>query len=382
MVCGYPREYYAGRKVPKKEWRDGLLIRRIGYIQSKRSGKLGRLINYLSFTASVFLRMDLLGGCKVILCYTNPPILPAAALLASRLHREKLALVIYDVYPEVAYASGHIRRGNMIDRLMRQINHKAYKRAERVIALSDEMRDFLLSHRPETDGRRVRVIPNWAHEENVPAEADTSPVSAKIHVSYFGNMGICQDVETMLAAAKAMASDENICFDFVGHGNKKESVEQYVAEHHLSQVSVRGYLTGKKLRLKLQESSCCVVSLTEGLKGLCAPSKYYTYLYMGKPIISVGEKDSFFSREVEAEGIGFAVAVGDVSAFQAAVRFFQTHPDRTAAMGKRARALYERKYRYELAMARYQEAVDGLLSKGAQGRNEGKIDHGDHSDKE
>ena len=31
---------------------------------------------------------------------------------------------------------------------------------------------------------------------------------------------------------------------------------------------------------------------------MCAPSKYYTYLFAGKPIISVMEPDSYISKEV------------------------------------------------------------------------------------
>ena len=49
-MCGYPKEYNFGGKVPVKETVDGVDINRIKYIQLGRKRKLSRLINYFSFT--------------------------------------------------------------------------------------------------------------------------------------------------------------------------------------------------------------------------------------------------------------------------------------------------------------------------------------------
>ena len=97
---------------------------------------------------------------------------------------------------------------------------------------------------------------------------------------------------------------------------------------------------------------------------MCAPSKYYTYLYAGKPIISVMETDSYISEEVIREGIGFAVKNGDSIGFEKAIRKMEENPDVTRAMGEKARELYLRKYRYEIAMSKYRDAVESVLDEG------------------
>ena len=51
-LCGYPKEYSDQAHVPLREEKDGVNIQRIRYIQLGRVSKLGRLINYFSFTAS------------------------------------------------------------------------------------------------------------------------------------------------------------------------------------------------------------------------------------------------------------------------------------------------------------------------------------------
>ena len=383
VICGYPKEYFDGKGVPTEENVDGLLIRRIPYIQSKRAGKIGRLVNYLSFTTSVFLRLFLFQEYRCIICYTNPPILPDVALKAAQLFKTKLIFVVYDVYPEVAYASGNIRRGSLIDNNMRRINHGVFKSADQVIVLSDEMKEYILLHRPEISGDRVTVIHNWAHEENedtkdrnpakqeericesLNADKQSEDGTLDFRVSYFGNMGICQDMGTMLHAAKETAADDRIQFEFIGHGSKKEIIEQYIRRHHLKNTRVYGYMTGQTLRARLSASCCYVVTLKKGLKGMCAPSKYYTYLYIGKPIISVMEKDSYISREISREKIGFAVAIGDIEGFKKAVLYLRDHPQEAGEMGRRAKDLYMRKYKYRNAMSQYEDVVNSVLGRGA-----------------
>ena len=373
VLCGYPKEYFDGNEVPYEEDIDGVSIHRIPYVQSSRAGKLGRLINYFSFTAGAIFSTKILKDYRCIICYSNPPILPAAAVHAVKRFGSKLVLVVYDTYPEVAYASDSIKKNSAIDKVMRRINHKMYQIVDTVIVISEEMRDFLLSNRPELAGKRVAVIHNWAHEENDEG-ADTAngyseecivdqAVGADddFCVSYIGNMGICQDMDTVVKAAERTASNPHIRFKLIGHGNKKEKIKQYINQQRLNNTKINEYMTGTALRRELENSGCCVVSLTEGLKGMCAPSKYYTYLYAGKPVISVMETDSYISKEIVKEEIGFAIENGDSAGFEKAIRRLVEEPDLVKAMGERAKALYQRKYRYDIAMAKYRDVIVSVL---------------------
>ena len=54
-ICGYPKEYSKKKNIPLRENVEGILIRRLKYLQLKRSSFLGRILNYFSFTLAVFL---------------------------------------------------------------------------------------------------------------------------------------------------------------------------------------------------------------------------------------------------------------------------------------------------------------------------------------
>lgn len=364
-LVGYPKEYSTAGDVPLRETVQGVNIRRLRYLQLGRVGKLTRLINYFSFTAHACLRLPALRRYETVIVYSNPPILPLVPILASRLFGTKLVFVAYDVYPEVAYASGTLTPGGLISRVMRRLNRALYRRASRVVALTDEMRAFLLSARPELTEDRVVTIPNWAHERTAPLQPETFEKlgirPGQFVAAYFGNLGTCQDVDTMLSAARLLQDDDRVCFLVVGHGNKLEALTETVAAEGLKNVKIFGFLTGADFEQAVAVSSACIVSLEKGLTGTCAPSKYYSYLQGGKPVLAVVEPESYLAEEVTRERLGAAVPVGDGEALRGAILAMAADPDACRAMGERARALYETNYAAPVGLGKYEALFRALL---------------------
>ena len=363
-LVGYPKEY-TDSAAPLCECVDGVNIRRIRYLQLKRSGKLGRLINYFSLTFRMLLHVRVLKNYRCVFVYSNPPVLPIVPILAKRRWGTKFVFVAYDIYPEVAYASGSLQATGTISRMMRRINHALYQSVDCVVALTDEMRSFLLSNRPELSENRVVTIANWAHEKRLLPDAEAYARfgydEGQFVVSYFGNMGICQDMETLLRAALLLQDDARVRFLIVGHGGKTEAVQAFLKEHELSNVQLLGFLTGKDFEQAVAVSSCAVVSLEKGLIGTCAPSKYYSYLQGGMPVLAVVEQGSYLAEEVAREDIGRAVEIGDSEALRDTILFFAEHPDVRRAMADRAEKLYEQRYAYEVAMEKYTQLLNKLL---------------------
>ena len=163
-LCGYPREYAEGGKVPTKEDADGIHIHRLKYIQTGRAGFLGRIVNYFSFTFHVLLHLPEIGKYRAVVVYSNPPILPWIASWAKSLFGTKLVFVSYDLYPEVATVTNTLREGSVICRLMNHINKCVFRRADRVVALSSEQKNCILRTRNAVD-ELVTVIPNWYRDE-------------------------------------------------------------------------------------------------------------------------------------------------------------------------------------------------------------------------
>lgn len=354
-LCGYPREYNIGGEVPVRETKDGVSIRRLHYMQLNRRSKLGRLINYFSFTLSVLLHIFEIKDYRAVIVYSNPPVLPIAAILANRLFKTKIIFVSYDVYPEVAYASGSLREGSTVSNVMQRINRSLFQRAESVVALTDEMREYLLRSRPELSADRVVTISNWAHEATAgsksAARAELGYTDEDFIVAYFGNIGICQDETALIQAMNQLADHKNIKFLIAGHGNKMPSVRQ--AAERLPNVRICDFLTGTAFEHAVAASSCGIVSLEKGLTGMCAPSKYYSYLQGGLPIIAVTEANSYLAREAQKERVGKTVLVGDGNSLAAEILALYASPIEVQEMSVRAENLYRAKYQMSIALDKY-----------------------------
>lgn len=368
-MCGYPKEYNNSGEVPLKEIHEGIEIKRLKYIQLKRSNFVGRLINYFSFTFSVALRFRYLRNYKSIIVYSNPPILPLIAALASKFFGTKMVFVSYDVYPEMAHITNSISEGSIISNLMNFINKRVFKYVSKVVALSNEMKAYLLEHRPLLKEQQVEVIPNWFEDKEITDISksyenemfkDIKP-NKNLIISYFGNMGICQDLETILGAIRELKNDNSIKFIFAGHGNKMAILKSIVKEEKLKNVTIFDFLHGKDFQDALNISDCFLVSLTDGLTGLAVPSKTYSYMMAGKPIIAIMGRNSDISRDLIENEAGYAIEVGQVSELINAVNELKSNEPKREDMGKNCRNVYLQKYTKEKCTKHYVDIMKRML---------------------
>ena len=363
VLCGYPHEYLADKDIPVKEEMDGIHIHRLKYIQTGRAGFLGRIINYFSFTFMVLLHLLKTARYRAVVVYSNPPILPWIASWAKVLFGCKLMFVSYDLYPEVATVTNTLREGNIICRLMNHINKCVFRRADSVVALSSEMKDYILQHR-EIASEKVTVIPNWYEDRGEPSRDLTDNVfreklAGKYVVSYFGNMGTMQDMDTILGAIRELKQDPDVFFLFAGHGNKLEKLKSIVREEQIANVAIHDFLHGKDFRDALAISDCALVSLEKGATGLCVPSKTYSYMMQGIPLLAIMDEGDIV-RDIE-NGAGLWVRNGESAKLAVAIRTLRDDPDQQKNMRQTCREIYLRHYTTEICTKKYVTLFRKLL---------------------
>ena len=360
-LCGYPKEYATQQNIPTKETVDGIHIHRLKYLQLGRKSFVSRLINYFSFTLMVVLHLLKLARYKAVVVYSNPPILPWVASWAKKLFGTKLVFVTYDLYPEIGVRTGALREGNFICRLMDHINKCVYRRADAVVALSSEMREFILENR-EIGAERVHVIPNWYEDKGaLNRNAESNPFGeesqGRFVVSYFGNMGTAQDMQTICDAAHLLEEDPNVFFLFAGHGNKLDTVRQQLAD--VRNCKICDFLHGEEFQNALRISDCALVSLEKGLSGLAVPSKTYSYMMHGIPLLAIMDEGDIVA-DIE-QGAGAWVRNGESEKLASLIRELAAEPLKMDQMRQTCRRLYLEKYTTEICTGKYVSLLRELL---------------------
>ncbi|WP_157980761.1 glycosyltransferase [Aliidiomarina taiwanensis] len=107
----------------------------------------------------------------------------------------------------------------------------------------------------------------------------------KLTVTYIGNVGIAQNLETLVGAAKQLPE---VQFRIIGAGIELDKVSYMVRESKLSNVELTGRIPWDSVKDYYNSTDVLYAQLTSDFAG-AMPSKLYEYLSTGKYIIYGGE---------------------------------------------------------------------------------------------
>ncbi len=358
-LVGYPKEYSQDKNVPKREVHNGIAIKRVKYLQLKRTGFFGRLINYVSFFIAILFNMRFLKNYKAVIVYSNPPIIPLVAVIAKKLYKTKIIFVSFDVYPEIAIQSGAASENSLMTKVFKLINKALFKSVDKVVALSTDMRDFMLQHRKITEDR-VAVIPNW-YEDIGPTPYKEKNAETPFTISYLGNLGTCQDETTIMQVIDYLKDDSSVHFVFAGHGKKMDIIRQAKVDNQWNNVDIYGFLQGKEYKDILQASDCFLVTLTEGMLGLCSPSKTISYLMTGRPVICIMDNSAELAIDIALNDAGKVFGVGDYQGLSAYIKRLQMDDVFCTLSAQNARRIFCDKYRKSICMEKYVNSIGKVI---------------------
>ncbi len=251
---------------------------------------------------------------------------------------------IHDVFPDVAIELGVIK-GEHVIAAARWLERVTYARADAITVLADDMRDNVLAKVKPQDAAKVRVIPNFVDTAWItPQPRDNEyrrelGLEGKTVVMYAGNIGMSQSLELMLAAATALAHDPEIAFVINGGGAARPGLE--VAARGLPNVHFVDLQPKSRLPEVLAAADIHVVPLKRGLGRSSVPSKTYSILAAGRPVLASVDRDTEVERIVERSGAGVAVPPDDPEAFTKALGAMVAAPEELARMGAAGRRFVE-----------------------------------------
>ncbi len=103
-------------------------------------------------------------------------------------------------------------------------------------------------------------------------------------VTYIGNVGIAQNIKTLIDAAKDI---KDIQVNIIGEGNRYKQLKEYVHKGRISNVEFFGRVQREKMVDFYKESSLLFAQLDETFNA-AMPSKLYEYASTGLPIVYAG----------------------------------------------------------------------------------------------
>ncbi|HEX8582751.1 MAG TPA: glycosyltransferase family 4 protein [Acidimicrobiales bacterium] len=295
-----------------------------------------------------------------VLAMSPPLTLGLTGWAVARARRAPFVFNIQDVFPDVAVELG-VLRGERVIAAARWLERATYRRSDAVTVLSDDLRDNVAAKLPAGQRDKVRVIPNFVDTERIrPAERENAyrrefGLEGRTVVMYAGNVGMSQSLDLVAEAAAALAHDPDLVFVVNGSGSGLDEARRRAAG--LPNVRFVGLQPKDRLPEVLAAADVHLVLLKRGLARSSVPSKLYSILAAGRPVIASIDPGTEVARVVDAAGAGVAVPPEDPEAFTKAVASMVAAPAEAAAMGRAGRAWVER----WLSPAAVAEAYEALF---------------------
>ena len=280
----------------------------------------------------------------VVLAMSPPLTLGLAGWAVATTRRVPFVFNIQDVFPDVAVELG-LLTGRRAIAAASWLERVSYRRADAVTVLSDDLADNVRAKlgrglAPEAaaaQAAKVRVIPNFIDTGWItPGPRDNAyraehGLTGRRVVMYAGNVGLSQSLDLVLDAAAALRHEPDVVFVINGGGAARPDLERRA--RGLANLRFVDMQPKARLPEVLAAADVHVVPLKRGLAWSSVPSKLYSILAAGRPLVASVDPGTEVERTVERAGAGLSVPPDDAEAFTKALRRLLDDADAATAMG-------------------------------------------------
>ena len=336
---------WTGRLVRREKTAWGSITRVHPFPGKNKSNLLRRAIGFGVFSAIAGVCTVFAGGIHrrpaAVISMSPPLTLGLTGWLASRIRRCPSVFNIQDVFPDAAVETGAITNARIIA-VSRWLERVSYHRSDAVVVLSEDLRANVLAKISPKHQHKVHVIPNFVDSDRItPRDRMTSyrdelRIGNEQVVMYAGNVGYSQSLSMMLHAARQIPE---VTFVINGDGAAREELQRDAAG--LSNIRFSGYQPADRVAEVLATADIHVVPLRTGLGAVSVPSKTYSILAAGRPVVAAIDSGTEVTRILAESGAGVSVAPDDPVAFTDALRAMVNSGSAATEAGARGRLWVE-----------------------------------------
>ena len=300
VIAAVPH-YPSGKVLPeyKGKWirnsvENGVKVIRVAVPSLDRSNFKNRLLQFICYQigatcASLFQRYD-------VALVTNPAIetwLPFAWQVLFR--RKPVLFSVFDVYPNVGIKLG-IFKNKLIIVAVTSLERFCLKRSASIQVISDSFRPGVRAL--GVPDSKIDLVYLWVDTDQLKpityqnSFASEQNLNGKYVVLYAGNIGLSQGLEHVLTAAELLADQNDVQFVFVGDGAGRELLQTQAKQRQLSNVQFVPFQPRERLPEVLASADAMLVILRRGISTDSLPSKTFSALASGRPIIASVDEES------------------------------------------------------------------------------------------
>lgn len=295
---------------------------------------------------------------------STPPI-QGLKLPIVRLFRKKP--VVYnaqDLFPETLSGTGLAKQGGLLWKIGMWVSNVTFRNSDKIIAISNDIKRSMVAR--GVPAEKIEVVYNWVDEKAVqPVAKEDNPLfeefgldRSKFTIVYAGNLGNAQNIGIVLDGAKELPE---VQFAVFGSGGLENDVRKRISDEGLTNVHLNPLQPVERVKYVYSLGDACIVSCKEGLGGSAMPSKSWSIMSCGRPIVASFDEGEL-KEILENNNCGVFSHAGNVKEFVAAIKQLATNREKCEEMGRNARQFILDNLTKEVGAKKYVDIIKSVVS--------------------
>ena len=313
----------------------------------ERRNPIFRAFRYVLVNLIQYYKGNNAKGIDVVYGASTPPTQGVlCALVAKRLSKKyhKNVPFVYnlqDIFPDSLVNAKMTKHGSIIWKLGRKIESFTYNHANKIIVISEDFKKNIM-HKGVPENKIV-VIPNWINTDCVyPVERDQNALferynldKNRFYICYSGNIGHSQNLNLLLKAAVRLQKElPDVCFVLIGEGAAKEKFEKLIKKYCIKNIVFLPFQPYEDIANVFSLGDAGLIISKAGIGSSSVPSKTWSIMAAGKPIIASFDLNSELSRLLRQEDCGLCSDPKSVDSFIDSIKVIKRDPVRANSMGQ------------------------------------------------
>jgi len=202
-----------------------------------------------------------------------------------------------------------------IENFYLKMEKRILKSADRIITISEGMKQFLLDNFPETRNKRIHAIPHGINIDDVEKITKRSNIPKEITFTFTGNLYGLRDLEPLIrivSTSHELGKLNNISLNIniFGRYDSKHLTSLFKKYDVYKYFHLEGFVP-RDVCLEEVLNSSLALHVGENLNYPTLSFKILEYLSMRKKIVYIGREESYTAKFLEKYGLGITLPIND-----------------------------------------------------------------------
>ena len=328
----------------------------------KYKSSLIRILSFIYWHLASLIIGLFLKKPDIILTPSPPLTSGLISILLAKVKGSKSVYNVQEIYPDLLINHGRLTNPVII-KFLKILEGWVYNWSNAVTTIDLNFYNTIKTRIRNLDN--LKIISNFVDTElyktssSIPLPKVFKKIKGKTDMVYAGNIGIAQEWDLVINLAKAIKKLP-ITIWIIGEGVKKKYLESQIKKHKLFNLQLLPYQERKYMPVINLFADFHFIAMNKSMEHDGFPSKVYTIMSSGKPMVVVSSKQTPIVSFLEQTKAALTVTNHSLTDFKKAVLKLEADKDLRNTLGANGRKVVEQKFNKQVVIKKYIKLAEDI----------------------